>query len=162
MKFYLVTCFNHTKLNFFSKILRWADGVDSSHCEIKCIDFEGDSNYFGAVFPFSRMATEDEFKSHYTTTHEVLLPVKDYKKAIWYLNSQMAKPYSFVQIAVASFKVLLKIAFKAPFSANVNASKHLVCTELCADFMRDSCGYDFPQNTDLVTISELKEMVGIK
>jgi hypothetical protein len=162
MKFYLVTCFNNTKLNIFSKILMWADGIDSSHCEIMTVDFEGDKNFFGAVFPFSRLATEKEFSSHYTITHQVELPVKDYKKAIWYLNAQMAKPYSFLQIGYATVKVIFKVLMLSPFKAKVNANKHLVCTELCADFMRDQAGFDFSDNNDLVTISELKEKAGIK
>jgi len=162
MKFYLVTCFNHSKINFLSRLIRWAEQSDSSHCEIMMIDFEGDKCFWGSVFPFSRLANEAEFLKSYTITGVKELKVTNYKKAVWYLNGQMAKPYSPIQIIFAGIKILSKIVFKKPFSVKLNLTKHLICTELCANFMHDMCGIEFPENRDLVTISELKEKAGMR
>lgn len=162
VKFYLVFCYNKKWWNLLGKAIQYLDGGDSSHCEIMLVDFENDLTFFGSVFPFSRLATESEFKSKYKITHSVLLEVNDYRQAVAFLNQQMAKPYSMVQIFTAALKIFTKVVLKKMISVNVNGSKHLICTELCADFLEYACNMDVWGNNDTVTISDLKKKVGIE
>jgi hypothetical protein len=66
-----------------------------------------------------------------------------------------------VQIIASGVKIFLKSVLKKMISVNVNGSKHLICTELCADFLEYACNMDVWGENDTVTISDLKKKVGI-
>lgn len=164
-RYYLITCYNHMWWALLSKLIRWVDGKDSSHCEILVVNEFDEYFFYGSLWPKSRRATLEEFKKHYDIKHLVrIYPVKKVndKDAVEYLESNLNKYYSFVQILFAFFKIIFK-SFTSVFNdINVNATKYLICTELCGNFMRDKCGFKFSTSTDLLTISELKRKAKIK
>lgn len=158
-RYFLVTCYNHMWWAYLSKVIRFVDGKDSSHCEILQVLEDGTVFFYGSIWPRSRRATFDEFAKHYSITGTIeLVPLSHHTDLTTshYLNNEMGKLYSFVQIILAGLKILLKSVTSIFSSVNVNATKYLICTELCGNFMRDVCGFHFEKPTDLLTISELK------
>lgn len=149
---------------FLSKVIRYVDGKDSSHCEIMEVTESGHVFFYGSVWPRSRRATLEEFEKHYDITHMIeITPTMSQTNLTcnFYLQDEMGKSYSFVQILLAGLKIIFKSITSMFNDVNVNATKYLICTELCGNFMRDVCGFSFDKPTDLLTISELKRKANL-
>ena len=158
-RYFLITCYNHMWWAYLSKVIRFLDGKDSSHCEILQVLEDGTTFFYGSIWPLSRRATYDEFVKHYqimSTTELFPTAMHTDHTANYYLQNEMGKNYSFVQIFLAGLKIIFKSITSMFNDMNVNATKYLICTELCGNFMRDVCGFSFDKPTDLLTISELK------
>lgn len=169
MKYHLVFCYNKKWWNVLSKLILWADKTDSSHCEILEVTEDGKEFFYGSVWPVSRRYTREQFEKSYVITHTVELKPLSFNNseldasnlAHFYLQEEMGKRYSLKQIAFIGVEILLETLWKKTLDRNVNASKYLICTELCGNFMRDVCGFTFTESTEMLTLSELKAKVGL-
>lgn len=159
IKWYVLRLRRKNPLYIFARLIELVEGIDWSHCEIAYVendDFENAICY-GSTFPKSRKTTMKELKEQYEVKLAIPLIVKvDSPDAV--CNALMGKTYSFGQILLTGFKIILKGSVSWLPYVKPNLSKFLICTEFCGLFMQEACGYRFEQSPELLTLQEVEEI----
>lgn len=131
------------------------DRYPASHSWIE-IDYHGQTWVYESVFPRSRRVTKAYHASIYKTVKMWELPIRHKPVSIThYLEERKYVKYSLMQLVI----ILLGILYK-PFNIyfeqmGLNESKHLICTELCAYFLRDLYDVEFRESLDTIGLRDL-------
>lgn len=162
IKFYLVAFQNKIRWWPFSRILELAEGINWSHVEIVAVRDEDWHNAIsiGSVFPRARGIKYFDLVKKYTPVYCVpLVCKKDPSEALMNLAKLAdSKFYSFGQIFMIALRILSNFKLKWLDGIKLNLSRFLICTELCAVFMRDECGYELTVSPEMMTLTETKDV----
>jgi hypothetical protein len=142
-----------------SPIISYLDKYPASHSWIE-IDYHGQTWIYESIWPRSRRVLLDEHRKTYKLTKMWELPV-NYSSIIYthYLEERKNIKYSFLQIITIGIGLFIR-PFNSYFeSVGLNESKHLICTELCAYFLKDLYDVEFTESLDTIGLRDLDAAV---
>lgn len=157
-EFVLLFLKNKNRFNLLSWLIRKAQNTEFSHVEILCrpvVGGLGRGVSYGAVFPKSRKESFDDLCKKYEVIDQKPIKITiDQYSAMTVLNSELGKPYSFLQLVVLFFKVAFHCLAQPVSKVKLNLDKYLICTELAGIFLRDAAGAVFP-SVEALTLKDL-------
>lgn len=140
-------------------VIVYLDRYPASHSWIE-LDYHGQTWVYESVWPRSRRISKQEHAKIYKTIKMWELPMRHKAVSIThYLEERKHIKYSLLQLVIIAFGLFSK-PFNRYFEAmGLNESKHLICTELCAYFLRDFYDVEFRESLDTIGLRDLDAAV---
>lgn len=163
--YYVYFLRNKSRFALFARLIRLTIKRPYNHVELVAVPSEDylPARFYGAVAPFSRLASQKQIEARYDLIMCVALTdFKGYPTVnnIRYLDNLCGRPYSYAQILLQALSAVSYLLKKCLGRAVLDYENRLICTELVARFMGERLGYKFNKSYDACEFKDILEAKG--
>lgn len=133
-----------------------AENTDFSHVAISFGAF-----VYHAKWPKFKVQTWSSFQSEYKVVKQYAFAVPEHKElsVLNYLEDQVGKKYSILQLIVIGLGLLSKSVERRLRKQKINGHKRLICSEAAATLMTICFGVNFMESVDTIGLRDVQSML---